>query len=130
MDKMEDKITRRTNEAAREALASILLYQIKDPRLDFATISGVDVSRDRSVARVYISAERGHEDEVAEGLESAKGRMRSLLGAELGWRMTPELRFAIDTTLDEAERIANALKEVPPTLSVEKDEWGYPLASE
>ncbi|MDR0308543.1 MAG: 30S ribosome-binding factor RbfA [Coriobacteriales bacterium] len=127
---MEDKITRRTNEAAREALASILLYQIKDPRLDFATISGVDVSRDRSVARVYISAERGHEDEVAEGLESAKGRMRSLLGAELGWRMTPELRFAIDTTLDEAERIANALKEVPPTLSVEKDEWGYPLASE
>ena len=123
----QDKISRRTNEALREALASILLYQITDPRLAFATVSAVEVSRDRSVAKVYVSAERGHEAEVADGLESAKGRIRSLLGGELSWRVTPELRFAIDTSLDEAERIEAALKEVPPTLAVEKDDQGYPL---
>ncbi|MBF0903542.1 MAG: ribosome-binding factor A, partial [Atopobium sp.] len=53
-----------------------------------------------------------------------------LLGHALNWRVTPELDFKIDTTTDEAERIAQALEVVPPTLSVEKDEFGYPLASD
>ena len=50
------------------------------------------------------------------GLESAKGRIRYLLGKGLDWRVTPELRFMIDATVDEAERIAEALKVVPPTM--------------
>ena len=64
------------------------------------------------------------------GLERAKGRIRSLLGHALGWRVTPELAFQIDTTTDEAERISRALENVPPTLGVEKDENGYPIAAD
>ena len=41
-----------------------------------------------------------------------------------------ELDFKIDATTDEAERIAQALEVVPPTLSVQKDEFGYPIASD
>ena len=44
--------------------------------------------------------------------------------------MTPELAFQIDTTTDEAERISRALENVPPTLGVEKDENGYPIAAD
>jgi ribosome-binding factor A len=62
------------------------------------------------------------------GLASAKGRIRSLLGRSLTWRVTPELIFAIDRSTDEAMRIAEALKNVPPTMAVPKDEFGYPLA--
>jgi len=109
----QNPVSGRSNEIVREKLASILLYHITDPRLAFVTIQSVEVSRDRSVARIYVTAERGHYDEAAEGLESAKGRMRSLLGTDLGWRVTPELRFHIDTSLDEAERIAAILKESP-----------------
>ena len=60
-------------------------------------------------------------------LARAKGRIRSLLGRALGWRVTPELVFRIDTTADEAERISRALQNVPETLAVEKDEDGYPI---
>ena len=44
---------RRVNEQAREVISEILLFEISDPRLDMVTITGVEVSYDRSVANVY-----------------------------------------------------------------------------
>ncbi|MDR1713755.1 MAG: 30S ribosome-binding factor RbfA [Coriobacteriales bacterium] len=121
--------TRKLNEAVREALASILLLQVSDPRLALITVTGAEVSKDRSVANVYIAADGAHYDEVMAGLQSAKGRLRSLLGQQLNWRVTPELRFYLDTSVDEAARISDALAAVPPTLVVEKDAEGYPVDS-
>lgn len=48
---------RRVNEQAREVISEILLFEISDPRLDMVTITGVEVSYDRSVANVYYSTE-------------------------------------------------------------------------
>ena len=101
-----------------------------DPALSLVTLTGVEVSVDKSLVRAYVSCEPERYDEVALALQRAKGRIRSLLGHALGWRVTPELAFQIDTTVDEAERIAQALQNVPPTLSVEKDEFGYPVQPE
>ena len=111
----------------RTALAGILMTKVLDPRLSLVTITGAEVSKDRSIANVYVSADRASYGDVEEGLASAKGLIRTLLGQELGWRHTPELRFFLDTTLDEAERIALALDQVPQTLQIPKDEEGYPL---
>ena len=122
--------SRRSNELAREKLANILLYEIADPDLAFVTITGVEVSVDRSFMRVYVSCEPDRYDEVLAALARAKGRIRSLLGRSLGWRVTPEIAFTIDTTTDEAERIARALENVPETMSIEKDEHGYPVEHE
>ena len=108
--------SRKTNEIARERIAQILLTQVSDPRLAMVTVTGCEVAIDRSVCNVYISADRASYDEVKAGLEAAKGRIRYLLGKGLDWRVTPELRFMIDATVDEAERIAEALKVVPPTM--------------
>jgi ribosome-binding factor A len=119
--------SRKLNEAARVALADILLTEISDPRLDLITVTGVEVSKDRSVAIVYVAADRSRYAAVEAGLTSARGRIRSLLGQQLGWRVTPELRFHLDTSIDEAERISHALTDVPETLAVPKDEEGYPL---
>lgn len=119
--------SRRVNEIAREKLASILLFEVSDPELSLVTLTGVEVSIDKSVMRAYVSCDRDRYDEVSQALERAKGRIRSLLGHALGWRVTPELIFQIDTTADEAERIAKALQNVPSTLFVEKDEFGYPV---
>ena len=80
--------------------------------------------------RVYVSCEPDRYDEVLAALARAKGRIRSLLGRSLGWRVTPEIAFTIDTTTDEAERIARALENVPETMSIEKDEQGYPVEHE
>lgn len=121
--------SRRTNQIAREKLASIMLFELSDPDLALVTVTGVEVSLDKSVMRAYVSCEVDRYDAVRGALARARGRIRSLLGHALGWRVTPELSFEIDSTADDAERIAIALGEVPPTLGVEKDEFGYPLAS-
>ena len=120
--------SRRSGEIAREKLASILLFEVADPELDLVTLTGCEVSVDRSFVRAYVSCEPERYESVMAALDRAKGRIRSLLGRSLGWRVTPELAFSIDTSTDEAERIARALERRPPTIDVEKDESGYPVA--
>ena len=115
----QNQNSRRTNNLAREKLANILLFEVSDPDLALVTLTGVEVSVDKSVLKAYVSCDRDRYESVAAALQRAKGRIRSLLGHALGWRVTPELIFQIDTTADEAERIALALENVPPTLSVE-----------
>lgn len=107
---------RKTDEQVRETVAAILATEVSDPRVALITVTGARVSPDRSVATIYVSSQPDRYDEVIAGLDSAKGRIRSLLGHALGWRVTPELRFFIDESVDAGERIAEALTHVPPTL--------------
>ena len=122
--------SRKNNEAVKIALADILTFEMTDPRLQTLTISSVQVSSDRSVARVYVIADRVADEQAMAGLESAKGRLRSLLGARLGWRATPELRFYLDPMIEDASRIEAVLKNAPATMAVEKDEEGYPIEAD
>lgn len=108
---------RKSDEQVRETVASILTIDVSDPRLALVTVTGAKVSPDKSVASVYVAAAPGTYDDVLAGLESARGHIRSRLGAALGWRVSPELRFFIDESVDEGERIAEALSHVPPSLA-------------
>lgn len=126
----QNNATRRLGEQLREKLGYILLFEIADPRLDLVTLTGVEVSIDRSFARVFVSCDGDRYDEVMEALASARGHIRSLLARSLDWRVVPELDFRIDRSTDEAERISRALENVPVTLAVEKDEEGYPIRPE
>lgn len=103
--------SRRTSEELKSKLANVLLFNISDPRLEMITITDVEVSKDRETADVYVSAAHDRYDEVMAGLNAAKGRIRSLVGKSLGWRVTPELRFRIDRSVDAAQRIASVLGE-------------------
>lgn len=100
---------RRVNEQAREVIASILLFEISDPRLQMVTITGCEVSYDRSVCNVYFSADQDRYEDVAQAFEKAAGRIRSLMSKKLSWRVAPELRFRLDKSVDTAESIASAL---------------------
>ncbi|QWT16959.1 30S ribosome-binding factor RbfA [Collinsella sp. zg1085] len=126
----QTQVTRRLGHQLQEKLGYLLLFEIADPRLELTTITGVEVSLDRSYARVYVSADPASYDEVLEALDSAKGHLRSLLARSLDWRVVPDLDFRIDATTDEAERITRALEARPSTLDIEKDEAGYPLKAE
>ena len=88
-----------------------------------STSSRSPAPRSARIARCcssYVSTDPERYDEVLAGLESAKGRIRSLLGHALGWRVTPELRFFIDEVVDAGMRIDEALTAVPPTLAAER----------
>ena len=101
---------RKVNEQAREVIAGILLFEISDPRLELVTITGCEVSYDRSVCNVFYTTEPDRYEDVAAAFQKASGRIRSLMARKLSWRIAPELRFLLDKSVDEAERIASALE--------------------
>lgn len=111
VDQRQSATARKVNETARAVLADLLLTEFSDPRLELITVTSVRVSKDRSVATVLVSSSPEQYADTLAGLESAKGRLRSLLGKELGWRVTPELRFVIDSGVDHAQEIDAFFKE-------------------
>lgn len=123
----QNRNSRRINEQAREKLANILLLDIADPDLALVTVTGAEVATDKSFMRVYVSCAADRYERVMAALSRAKGRIRTLFSHSVNWRRTPEIEFVIDTSADQAEEIARALKNIPPTLSVEKGEDGYPI---
>ena len=105
----QDSSNRKVNEQAREVIANALLFDISDPRLSLVTITGCEVSFDRSVCKVYYTADASSYDTVAMAFEKAAGRIRSLMAKQLSWRVAPVLRFMLDESVDEAARIEAAL---------------------
>jgi ribosome-binding factor A len=105
---------RRVGERIQEELADILMRQASDPRLEAITITGVDVDRELAFATIYVSA-AGDDDrakDVLQGLESARGFLRSQLAARIQLRSFPQLRFRWDLTQTRASRIEELLAQI------------------
>lgn len=100
---------RKVNEQAREVIASILLFDVFDPRLHLVTITGCEVSYDRSACNVYYTVDPDRYEAVQAAFEAAAGHIRSLMAKKLSWRVAPELRFFLDKSVDQAEAINYAL---------------------
>ena len=106
----QNSSSRRVNEQARQVIAEILMFEVADPRVAMVTVTGCEVSFDRSACNVYITSTPGTYDEALAALKNASGHIRTLMGKKLTWRTAPELRFFLDKSVDEAERIARALE--------------------
>ncbi len=103
----------RVAEAVKEEVAQILQRELKDPRVGFVTVTRVKVSPDLSHATVYFSllAKGVAREQTESGLKSAQGYIRRLLGGRLRLRVTPELDFRIDPSVEESIRISKLLGE-------------------
>lgn len=80
---------RKVNEQAREVIASILLFDVSDPRLHLVTITGCEVSYDRSVCNVYYTTDPERYAGAQAAFEAAAGHIRSLMAKKLSWRVAP-----------------------------------------
>ncbi len=107
----------------------MLEFELKDPRVGFATITSVNVTPDLQRANVNVSVlgDDAERRESLRALERAKGFLRKRIGEELSLRQVPELRLHLDTSLDHALRIGELLNEVdeerrrnPPNLNDEE----------
>lgn len=105
----QNSSSRKVNEQCRQAVSDILLLEISDPRLDMVTVTGCEVSFDRSSANVYYTSDPSRYEDVAAAFSAASGRIRSLMARRLPWRQVPQLRFHLDPSVDEAQRIAAVL---------------------
>jgi ribosome-binding factor A len=98
----------------QETLAGIITTGLKDPRVGFVTVLGVTVTPDGAHATVRVSV-LGTEEEkgrALEGLDSARGFLRSQLARTLQVRVAPELRFTLDRGLEHARRIDDILDQI------------------
>ncbi|MFH1977075.1 MAG: 30S ribosome-binding factor RbfA [Pseudomonadota bacterium] len=96
----------------QKILSEILIKDIKDPRLDMATITGVKMSRDLKLARIYftISGSNKSAEDAAIGFKSAAGYLKRTLASQLGLRYMPDLSFFYDESFDYGARIETLLK--------------------
>lgn len=103
-------------ETVRQVVAEAIAREIRDPRVGFVTVTGVEVSGDLSHARVLVSVmgEEADKARALEGLRSAAGFLRTRVTGALSTRTVPELEFDIDRGMEHAARINALLADLKP----------------
>ncbi|WP_433525740.1 30S ribosome-binding factor RbfA [Nocardia pseudovaccinii] len=96
-------------------VATAIEYEVKDPRLNFVTVTDAKVTGDLREATVYYTV-MGETLDVepdyaaaAAGLDKAKGVLRSKVGAGTGVKFTPTLAFVLDKVPDAARDMEELL---------------------
>jgi ribosome-binding factor A len=95
----------------QKELGDLLEQKIGDPRLDFVTITTVEVSPDLRQAHIYVST-LGDQQAAMEGFEHAASFLRRELASRVTLRYVPELIFHSDTSAQRGERILQLLEEI------------------
>jgi ribosome-binding factor A len=111
---MPDRM-RRVNESIKEVLGTTL-PELKDPRIGFVTVTGVETSPDLRHARVFVSvlgSEQKREHSL-QGLAAAHGILQARLARELRMKRTPQLTFEYDPTVERGVRMSKLIDELAP----------------
>jgi ribosome-binding factor A len=111
---MADRM-RRVNESIRQVLSESV-GQLKDPRIGFVTVTGVETSTDLRQARVYVSvlgSESKREHTIA-ALQAAHAVLQARVARELGLKRTPQLAFEYDPSVERGVRMTKLIDELAP----------------
>lgn len=111
---MQGKRIDRVKQLIKEEISVVLQRELKDPRLGFVTVTDVEVAKDLSTAKVYVSV-FGTEEEwraTLSALEHAKGFIRSWLMQHLALRIIPALSFRPDRSMAHAASIQHLLADL------------------
>jgi len=106
---------RRVNEAVREVVSQGV-GELKDPRIGFVTVTGVETTPDLRHARVFVSVlgSASKRDKTLAGLAAAHGLLQARLARELRMKRTPQLAFEYDTTVERGVRMTQLIDELAP----------------
>lgn len=98
----------------QEVVSELLLRKIKDPRIGFVSVLGVEVTRDLSQAKIRVSVLGSDEAkaQTMEGLRSAQGLIRSEVSRALEIRHAPEILFVLDEGIEHSIRVSKLLSEI------------------
>lgn len=106
--------TNRVAEQIKKELGTVIQREMKDPRLGFITITGVEVTNDLSQAKVYLSVFGNEEkkQDSLKALEKAQGFLRSEIGARIQMRHVPELSFKLDHSIEYGNKIESIISKL------------------
>jgi ribosome-binding factor A len=105
--------SRRLGDQIQRDLAELIRRELKDPRVGLVTITDVEVSRDLSHAKVYVSSlmESETHEQITAALQHAAGFLRARLGHALRVRQVPELHFVYDESVERGVRLSQLIDE-------------------
>ena len=106
------RLARIADQIQRE-LSELVRLDLRDPRVKMVTITGVEISRDQSHAKVWFTTLGSPEDARAcgEGLAHAAGFLRAGLAHRLTTRTVPELHFTYDESIERGARLSRLIDE-------------------
>ncbi len=119
--------TRRIAQQLQQELAVVLQRDMKDPRIGFVTVNDVDVSRDLSFAKVFVTFFEEDKEVVQEKLNAliaAAPYIRTLVAGRMKLRVMPELRFVYDSSLVEGMRMSNLVSQVTARDKAKQQQFG------
>jgi ribosome-binding factor A len=101
--------------AIQQELGDMLQRDVKDPRIGFVSITHVELSRDLSMAKVFVSHLGTEEEAKASlaGLKSATPFLRGEITRRLHLRLAPQLDFRLDGSIVESMHIQDILRQLP-----------------
>jgi ribosome-binding factor A len=114
---MQGKRLDRVNELIKQEVSQVLQRELKDPRLGFVSVTGVETSKDLRTAKVFVSV-LGNEEQWASSLAalaSARGFVRNWLKQHLDLRVIPDVQFRPDHSMEHAARIQELLRQLSDT---------------
>jgi len=105
--------TQRVGDFLKRELSNLIQFEVRDPRVGMASITDVEVSRDLSHAKVFITVlgkETAEEaEESVEALNKAAGFLRSQIARMNNARTTPRLRFYFDSSVGRGQYLSNLI---------------------
>lgn len=105
--------TQRVADFLQQELANLIQFEVRDPRVGMVSITAVDVSRDLSHAKVFVTVMgKDNEEEAAESLEAlnkAAGFLRSQLARSNNARTTPRLKFYFDESVGRGRYLSGLI---------------------
>lgn len=106
--------TQRVGDFLKQELATLIQFEIRDPRVGMVSITDVEVSRDMSYARVYMTVlgkeTQEEAEESVEVLNKAAGFLRTQLARINNARTTPKLRFYFDSSVGRGQYLSNLIE--------------------
>lgn len=107
------KRSQRVGDLLRQEIAEIIMNKVKDPRIGFVTVTGVDITEDLKIAKVFISILKEEERETTlQILNSAKSFIRSEVSKRVRMKFIPTIEFRLDESIEYGDRIERLLREL------------------
>ena len=113
----------RSNDEFRNEIA-VILREVKDPRVAkaFVSVTAAEVTPDLKFAKVYYSALMGDKKEVKRGLISSAGFIRGQIAKRMNLRVTPEISFVEDGSIEYGAKISKILEGITITDPDDEEE--------
>ena len=104
--------SRRIAEQVQRELTDIIRLELKDPRVGLITITGVEVTPDHKLARVFFTllGDETKIEEAGRGLTHAAGFLRSQLARRFEMRSVPQLEFVYDASVERGSRLSQLIE--------------------